>query len=61
MPGPGRCAWSGGCAWFQGGAWPWGGLVPACLAGFQTHTQGGSLGGSDQEGEDIQAHTQGGS
>ena len=41
------CPWGGG-----GGAWSrgWGGLVPACLAGFQAHTQGGSLGGSGRGG-----------
>ena len=27
-----------------------GGGIPACLAGFQAHTQGGSLGGSGQRG-----------
>ena len=27
-----------------------GGSIPACLAGFQAHTQEGSLGGSGQEG-----------
>ena len=50
--------------------------IPACLAGFQAHTQGGSLGGSVQGGcpgphprgkfrgiclGGVQAHTQGGS
>ena len=33
--------------------------IPACLAGFQVHTQGGSLGGSGWGG--LQAHNQGGS
>ena len=37
-----------------------GGGIPACLAGFQAHTQGGSLGGSGWGGG-VQAHTQGGS
>ena len=49
VPGPRRGAWSGpGGVWSgpDGGAWSWGFLVPACLAGFQAHTQGGSLGGS---------------
>ena len=36
-----------------------GGGIPACLAGFQAHTQGRSLGGSGRGG--LQAHTQGGS
>ena len=36
----------------------WGGGIPACLASFQAHTQGGSWGGSGQGG--LQAHTQGG-
>ena len=36
-----------------------GGGIPACLAGFQAHTQGGSLGGSGQGS--LQAHNQGGS
>ena len=27
-------------------SWGGGGGIPACLAGFQAHTQGGSLGGS---------------
>ena len=31
--------------------------MPACLAGFQAHTQGGSLGGSGKGG--LQAHTKG--
>ena len=35
-----------------------GGDIPACLAGFQACTQGGSLGGSGW-GEGLQAHTQG--
>ena len=47
--------------------------IPACLAGFQAHSQGGSLGGSgwevwsrptakgEVEGDLVQAHTQGGS
>ena len=46
--------------------------IPACLAGFQAHTQGGSLGGSgwgvskptpkgEVEGDLVQAHSQGGS
>ena len=35
------------------------GGIPACLAGFQAHTQGGSLGGSARGG--LQAHSQGGS
>ena len=30
--------------------------IPACLAGFQAHTQGGSLGGSGQGGGGLQAH-----
>ena len=49
-----------------------GGGIPACLAGFQAHTQGGSLGGSGRgvsrptakgevEGDLVQAHSQGGS
>ena len=42
-----------------GGRGGWGG-IPACLAGFQAHTQGGSLGGSGGGGG-LQAHTQGGS
>ena len=45
------------------------GGIPACLAGFQANTQGGSLGGSgpgpqprgEVEGDLVQAHTQGGS
>ena len=48
-----------------------GGGIPACLAGFQAHTQGGSLGGSgwgvsrptpkgEVEGDLVQAHTQAG-
>ena len=48
-----------------------GGGIPACLAGFQAHTQGGSLGGSGQgegsrptpkgevEVDLVQAHSQG--
>ena len=47
-----------------------GGGIPACLAGFQAHTQGGSLGGSgwgisrptpkgEIEGDLVQAHSQG--
>ena len=43
----------------KGGALSGRGLVPACLAAFQAHTQGGSLGGSGQGGP--QAHIQGGS
>ena len=40
--------------------WSRGGLVPACLAGFQAHTQGRSLGGSGLGGG-SEAHTKGGS
>ena len=42
---------------FTGG----GGGVLACLAGFQAHTQGGSLGGSGWGWGNLQAHTQWGS
>ena len=49
-----------------------GGGIPACLADFQAHIQGGSLGGSGRgvsrptpkgevEGDLVQAHSQGGS
>ena len=70
----------GVCAWSQGGAWSWGrgclvlggGVIPACLAGFQGHTQRESLGRSGggvsrptPKGEIVrdlvQVHTQGGS
>ena len=58
-----------------GGVWSRGGLLPVCLAGFQAHTQGGSLGRiylaggiwsrptpkGGVEGDLVQAHTQGGS
>ena len=48
-----------------------GGGIPACLAGFQVHTQGESLGGSaggvsrptpkgEVEGDLVQVHSQGG-
>ena len=58
------------CVCPQGGAWSRGDLVQAGLAGFQVHTQGGSLGGSawgglkahtqgEVEGDLVQAHTQG--
>ena len=51
---------------------PRGSGIPACLAGFQAHSQEGSLGGYGQrgvsrptpkgevEGDQVQAHTQGG-
>ena len=47
---------------FTGGGVTWsrGDGIPACLAGFQAHTQGESLGGSGG-GEGLQSHTQGGS
>ena len=51
VPGP-----RGGCLVPRGG-----GLVPACLAGFQAHTQGGSVGGIWSGGGGLQAHSQGGS
>ena len=44
----------------RGGAWSQGESGPSMLAGFQAHTQGGSIGGSGRGGG-LQAHSQGGS
>ena len=53
-PGPrGPC--SGGSIWSRGGACSGG----ACLAGFQAHCQGGSLGVSDWGGGSPGPHTRG--
>ena len=45
-----HCRWypSMHCRWYPSMSCSrsWGGGIPACLAGFQAHTQGGSLGGS---------------
>ena len=52
--------WGCVCSWSGGVPGPGGkGGILACLASFQAHSQGGSLGGSGWEG--LHSHTKGGS